>query len=297
MGKMIGMALAVAGGCLALLLILGLRQYQLNGQFAAISSQSERAIFHFATIRESMTQALIRQNWPNLLQSVPEIEQLNAELIGIQENQLIPAEIKLALVDKVDAAGMVITLRALQNDGDRPALTAKLQEQLRSTMDQLLRYDRLIVSQVRERIVRFQMLMIGIMGLIISLASFSLVSVYRNAVVPLRLLIGQLECGDSLAQGLTCPATSCQEVQALTRAVANVLTEGRSAGLAREEDGDMALLAATINETANGLNGIINYAQLLADSRGADLAVHEQEILAKIIAGGTELAETWRKIT
>ena len=295
---MIGAALVVAGGCLALLLVLGLRQNQLNGQFTAITSQSERALFHFATIRESMTQALIEQNWPSLMPAIPEIERFNTELAQIEENPLIPAEIKLALVDKVDTAGMVITIRSLQNDGDRPAQQRALQQQLRSTIDHLLRYDRIIVAQVRERLVRFQALVIGIMGLIISLASFSLVLVYRNAVVPLVHLIDQLDRSDTPPRELTLLPRSCREVRILTWAVTKALADrnGPSPG-GRSEESDTNLLAATINETANGLNGIINYAQLLADSGETKLSTDEREILAKIITGGTALAEAWRKIT
>ena len=66
------------------------------------------------------------------------------------------------------------------------------------------------------------------------------------------------------------------------------------------EDGisglEQALLAETVNETANRLNGIINYAQLLADDDSSTLTEQERQLLQKIIDNGNSIAVTWKKV-
>ena len=58
-----------------------------------------------------------------------------------------------------------------------------------------------------------------------------------------------------------------------------------------------ALLAETVNETTNRLNGIINYAQLLYDSSDQQQLTDEQvEMLQKIIDSGVQIADEWQKI-
>jgi hypothetical protein len=58
-----------------------------------------------------------------------------------------------------------------------------------------------------------------------------------------------------------------------------------------------ALLAETVNETTNRLNGIINYAQLLKDSaEHLSMTQEQQEMLEKIIDSGAYIAEEWQNI-
>jgi len=61
---------------------------------------------------------------------------------------------------------------------------------------------------------------------------------------------------------------------------------------------DSKLLSTTINESANGLNGIINYAQLLLESEGADqFGVEHRKMLENIIDNGERIAGQWQKIS
>jgi nitrate/nitrite-specific signal transduction histidine kinase len=58
-----------------------------------------------------------------------------------------------------------------------------------------------------------------------------------------------------------------------------------------------ALLAETVNETTNRLNGIMNYAQLLYDSSDQMQMKEEQKsMLRKIMDGGVDIAHEWQKI-
>jgi len=59
----------------------------------------------------------------------------------------------------------------------------------------------------------------------------------------------------------------------------------------------LTMLAETVNETTNQLNGIINYAQLLTDMAEDEASSPEKrEMLRKIIEGGTRIAGIWRKV-
>lgn len=289
----------MVGSFLSLIILLGARQYVLSGQYNRIIEQSERAIFHFATIRELITESLIDKSWQRLEGAVPEIEKLNSELVRLQENTLIPTEFKLAMVNKVDLAGIIISVRRLVNGEENIRESKLLQEQMRSIADHLLQYDRIIVSQVRARILNFQMIIIGAMGLIISLASFSLNRLYKNTVVPLLRISNQLQSAGELPQEIMCGPDTCREVYDLIEEIRNLSANAPRTGERSDGGGNglqQSLLAEKVNETTNQLNGIINYAQILADDESRSLTDQDKEILQKIIDGGVSIAQTWQKI-
>jgi len=295
--KLVWAAYGVVGCLLALIIMLGIRQYVLSDQYNSIIGQSEKAIFHFSTIREAITESLIDERWQRLESVIPEIEKLNSELVRLQESTLIPSEFKLALVDKIDLAGIIITVRRLMHGEGDISQSKGLQEQMRAIADHLLQYDRIIASQARSRILNFQMVIIGALGLIISLASFSLNKLYKNTVVPLLKVAAQLRTAGKLAEDVDYGPDVSQEiveviegVKSLSSNSENVLREDGISGL------EQALLAETVNETANRLNGIINYAQLLADDDSSTLTEQERQLLQKIIDNGNSIAVTWKKV-
>jgi hypothetical protein len=297
--KRVWASFLVVGMLLALIILLGLRQYVLSGQYAALIEQSERAIFQFATLRESVTDSLVDANWKRLEPVIPEIEKLHSDLTRLHENGLIPTEFKLAMVDKVDLAGIIITIRRLMDGGENAEQAKSLQEQMRFIADRLLRYDRIIVSQARGRILRFQMVIIGTMGLIISLASFSLNRLYRNNVVPLLSISHQLQSAGQLSEEIQCGPDTSREVADLVEEIRKLAANAGQAdkyAVSGESSLQHAILADMINETTNQLNGIINYAQIIADDADRDLSDRQREMLHKIIDSGQNIAKTWQKI-
>jgi signal transduction histidine kinase len=176
----------------------------------------------------------------------------------------------------------------------------ELQERLRAISDYLIHYDRIIVSQARERIVNFQMVVIGALGLIISLASLSLILLYRNTVSPLLLLSRQVQSEAFLEDGIVLNQPVAREVADLAEAIGQLALRSSNEGEKIEQNGTevKALLAETVNETTNRLNGIINYAQLLSDSADQlGMAEDQKEMLQKIIDSGVNIAREWQKIT
>ncbi|MGB3211781.1 MAG: hypothetical protein WBB19_13840 [Desulforhopalus sp.] len=296
--RLVWLAFFVVSVLLAGIILLGGYQYRLAGNYSRVIKQNESALFHFLTIRETITETLIAGNWVQLERVIGDIEKLNSELARLKENKLVSAELKLALVDKIDLTGLAILLRQVITDPDKIKRSRQLQEQLRSISDYLLQYDRIIVGQARERIVNFQMVVIGALGLIISLASFSLILLYRNTVSPLLQMSRQMQSDTFEVNGLSLEQPVAKEVADLADAIGQLaLRSGGGAGMESNGRDVNALLAEKVNETTNRLNGIINYAQLLSDSAD-QLPLTEEHIvmLQKIIDSGAYIAKEWQKI-
>jgi len=296
--KLVWLAFLVVSVLLAGIILLGAYQYRLAGAYSKVINQNESALFRFMTIREAITEILISSKWEQLERVTGDVEKLNSELARLKENKLVSAELKLALVDKIDLTGLVILMRQVASDPDKLKRSSQLQEQLRSISDYLLQYDRIIVGQARERIVNFQKVVIGALGLIISLASFSLILLYRNTVSPLIQLSRRMQSNSFEADGLTLEQPVAKEVADLATAIEQLSLRSK-AGPAQESNGRdvKALLAETVNETTNRLNGIINYAQLLYDSSDQLQLTKEQlAMLQKIIDSGVHIAHEWQQI-
>ena len=289
------------GGLLLLIIILGGRQMQLNRQFSEVISQSEQAIFHFSTIRESITSSLTENQWDRLGQVIPEVESFNSRLTRMQEDTLIPAEFRLTMADRVDMPGLVISLKKIIGGVERAAEQRRLQDQLRAIADHLLRYDRIIVGQARVGIVDLQKIIIGIMGIGLTFASFVLIMLHRDTASALLCLTEEVRTFDFQKPEISCPKNTCRELADLHVVINELADRARqvvpeNAGIGKQEA--QALLAETINETTNQLNGMMNYAQLLSDTADdQDLSEEQKEMLQKIIEGGSKIASVWRRTT
>lgn len=285
----------VAVACLlALVMILGFRQYQLAGEYNTIIAQSEAAIFQFSTIREEITSALIEQDWNKVVAASQDLKELNSSVSRLMENSLIPAEYKLDMAKQVDLSSLALSTKNILNAQDQKALSLNLQHQIRTLADYLLRFDRIIVSQMRAKVVRFQTIMIGALGSIICIITFSLILLYQKTVLPLLNLVAQARSTDIASTGLQYNPDSCAEIAELADSI-NTLLEGGCAppsdiGLHHNEQ-----LTAIINEGTNLSNGIINYAQLLSDSCQEGSA-EDRSLLTRIIADGERIAGIFKKI-
>jgi hypothetical protein len=294
--RLLWLAFVLTVVVLALIVTFGVRQFQLNRQYNEITSQSGGMIFRFATIREMITAGLIENSRAKLVQAIPELEKLHADIGRMEEQPSIPPQMRMAMVGRLDLAAIVISLRKLIDDEQRTDRGLQLQEQLRMVADQLLQYDRIIVGQARASIVDLQKTIIGIMGLGISLASIGLVYLYRNTLVPLLKLTEHLRVAEDSGEQVVAGAHACRELIDLTKAIEDHLHVCRHNGES-EDAAAMTMLAETVNETTNQLNGIINYAQLLTDmAEEKASSPEEREMLRKIIDGGTRIAGIWRKI-
>ncbi len=296
--RLVWLAFLIVGVMLGGIVVLGAYQWKLTSQYTDIIDLNERALFHFMTIRETITEALIEGQFEPSNRVIKDIEMLNSELTHLKENKVVSPELKFALADKIDLAGLAILLRQVKGDPGQIEKRKLLQKRLRTISDYLIQYDRIIAGQARARIVNFQKVVIGALGLIISLTSFSLILLYQNTVSPLLKLSKYLQTEDELPTVFELGTPAVKEVADLASSI-ELLAE--KAVLAQENlpdsNGSKNLLADAINETTNQLNGIINYAQLLHDSTDSDEEDDERALmLQKIIENGVNIAGEWQKL-
>lgn len=254
---------------LGVVIFFSFGQYRLNVQYRQIIKQSEKAIFEFNAIREQIVAALIEKDFQNIIIIADKLNNLNSTLVVLQENDLIPAQYKLDLANRVDLTEMVIVAQNLANVKEKTKSSLRLQSQLRGLGEYLMRFDRVIVAQMKAKVVHFQKIIIGILGAILSFITFALLFLYKRTIVPLHAFLEQIKKESVLDNGLASIDSSSSEINELRGAMNDIIESCRSTGdneseTVEKETGDR--LAGVINAITNLLNGIINYAQLLSDS-------------------------------
>lgn len=287
----------VVGISLSVLIGLGIRQVQLNREYSDISGLSEKTLFAFSTVREQVTEALISRNEQLLKGVIPEIEELNNTISRFFDSDIIPGQYKLALTERIDLAGLVIDIRKVGSESDDPDTGLKLQQDMRLIGDNLMKIDRVITGQIRNGVVGFQLSIIGVMGLLISSLCFILILLYRRTISPLFELARQIGGTQVEYDRVDCAAEAANEIAEITDSLKRMMAKHRSAeaDLSQPRE-DRETLERTINETANGLNGMINYSQLLLESE-AQLSEKQKLMLEEIINSGERIADQWQKLS
>lgn len=283
---------------LIFVVVLCIRQYQLTARYNTTISQSEEVIFQFATIREQITASLIEKNWEKINSVADQLKKLNSALVRLQENTLIPGEYRLDMAKQVDLSGLSISSKEISSSDDKITHSLRLQEKMRALADYLMQFDRIIVSQMKAKVVQFQTVMIGVLGAVICLISFSLIFLYRKTMLPLLHLTVQAEDPEILINGFSYDNSTCTEIALLADSVNNVFMKSSTNSVS---DSNFQInneeLPEIINEINNLSNGIINYAQLLSDSyREVEIGQEETKILQNIIDTAEQIAQLNKEI-
>lgn len=282
---------------LGLVIFLGVNQYLVADRYNAVIEAGEKAIFRFATVRELVTEALIERDIKKLEQLVPELEDVHSALKRLQETPQTPAEFELGFIDKIDIAGIVITIKRIGAAGFPDSEIAAVQREMRTIADHLIKFDRVVVGQARSRMVNLQLVIIGSMGIAVTIVSFSLIILYRNSIVPMLFLTDQLRQENIEPEDIAVPAGSSREVAELAEIIRQRQADSCGRGpWNNTEELQYSVLAEIVNETTNRLNGIINYAQLLYDMGDRENPAQNKELLGKIMTAGSEIAGIWKKI-
>lgn len=282
---------------LGMVIILGARQYALSGKYTAIITENEKALFHFITIREALTEALITKDSPKLLTLIPDIEKLNATFSRMQETPYVPAELKLDLLNRIDLPGIVIQMRKLSSEAGGDSEKQNVQEEMRNIGTYLVQYDRILATQARSRIHDLQLIIIGSMGIIISILSFSLILLYRNSILPVLNITKQLQQDNSADTTIIPESNPSLETLELIEAIHSQIGAMQTLNSIRDEEDSAqhSNLIDQINGSTNHLNGLINYAQLLADTDEHLYSAQQKELLGKIIETSTEIERSWKQ--
>ncbi len=284
--KLLGaLSFSIISALLIFVIFLSVRQYQLTGRYNGIITQSEEMIFEFSTVREQITTALIGQKWNQVSLSAIDLKNINTSLSRIQENTLIPSEYRLDLAKNADIGGIALLAKELSIGSQQTEKSLQLQDKMRNLSGYLIRFDRIIVSQMRSKVVEFQTLMIGSLAIIICLISFSLTLFYKKTIVPLFQLKQQIDNLDTENSLLISDPSTCLELQEFTASVNELLSTSanneNSATYLPELDEKLGNL---LNESTNLANGIINYAQLLTDTyREVEMGSEETKLLQSIM--------------
>jgi methyl-accepting chemotaxis protein len=294
---------AVTFLCAALLLgalvLTGIRQNILTSDYSTIVKESESTIFLYATIQEQATEGLLSRDPSHLLGAAKEFEQLQSRYVAMLDSRLIPSQYKLSFLQDLDLGRVVINLRNLAENPTNEDLILSIIGQLRQMNKQFLQFDRIVVNDMRNRVMQYQKRALVLMGMIIFLTCVSLIILYLKSVKPLIDLGTQAE--QALLDGNPLKyekeKKSSVEVRSLITSFNQLLQKTKE-----ESPDDLthnrreAEFSAIINEATNRLNGIINYSQLLADYCEAEQVGGEQkQILYKIIQDGEKCAAILRK--
>jgi len=284
--KILGaLSFTIISTLLIFVIFLSFRQYQLTGRYNSIITQSEEMIFEFSTVREQISTALIGRQWNQVSLSAADLKNINTSLSRILENTLIPSEYRLDLSKNADIGGIAILAKELSIGSRQTAKSLELQDKMRNLSGYLIRFDRIIVSQMRSKVVQFQTLMIGSLAIIICLISFSLTLFYRKTIVPLFRLKQQIDNIDLENFQLLSDPTNCIELQEFTASVNELLSRSVNSNNVPVNLSELdERLGNLFNESTNLANGIINYAQLLTDTyREVEMGNEETTILQSIM--------------
>ncbi len=296
--KMSALAFMGVTVLLIFVIILGIRQYQLGTRYNAVITQSEKVIFQFSTIREQITTSLIERDYEKIDLAADQLNTLNSLLARLQENTFIPGEYRLDMARQADLSGLAIFAKKILTSGDKVSQGLILQNKMRSLAEYMLKFDRIIVSQMRAKVVQFQATMIGALGAVICLISFSLIFFYKKTMLPLLHLARQAKEADILTDGLSYDHDACSEIAFFINSINGLLTRS---GDKQQTEGEWQQnneqFAENINTSNNLSNGIINYAQLLADSyREVEIGAEETKILQNIIDTAEQIAQLNKEI-
>jgi len=284
---------------LGVLVLTGFLQNNLVDGYNSVVRESEGTIFLYSTIREQATEGLLSKDPAPLLGAAKEFEKLHGRHTSMLENHLIPSQYKLSFLQDLDLGQVVINLKKLAEEPDNGNLTKEIMRDLRQINKQFLQFDRIIISEMRNRVMQYQKRALILMGLIISLTCFTLIILYQKSVKPLLYLTEQIEKTLSNDEPVTMieEKNSSIEVKKLFSSLNQLLQsnqENTSPDPAHSQR--EAEFSAIVNEVTNGLNGIINYSQLLSDyCETENMGDEQKQILQKIIKAGEKNAAILQK--
>ncbi|MHB8811202.1 MAG: hypothetical protein ACYC9M_14500 [Desulfobulbaceae bacterium] len=280
--KILYTVFCAVGALLALVVVLGLLQYRFTHEYDTIIYQGEKILFRFDTLRELLTRSMLAGTSTDVEDVAGKIDALNVDLNRLLENPLVPGEYKLALINQVDLPGMALLARKVAQEPGDSKTVLQLHDQLRSLADNLMQFDRVLTSQMKTRLIRFQGLAIGALTLIIASVSLLVLFLYQKALMPLITLDQYLQ-QTNLSDPLPVDANACREIAELTEKINELILEGVYVA-SRSEDGRgrFSFSPQELNNLSNALNGIMNYTQLLLDESEKNQDEELLKLLLKI---------------
>ncbi|MEN8188650.1 MAG: hypothetical protein ABFS19_02295 [Thermodesulfobacteriota bacterium] len=295
--KLIVATFVLIGILLGLLLLTALRQNNLTNRYSSAIGESEQIIFRYTLLRDKTVEGILLGDASLLKNSGEDFTGFHHRYNEMLENSLIPSHYKLTLLEKIDLSKLIQQLEKLANDTGNKELAAEIIDRLRLISDQFLRFDRVVVAELKGEVIQFQKVAMGLMGLLIVVITAVLLLLYRRAFIPLIILRRNAARSENSNDALTAPQGSCEEIIELVEIINSSPdkvpeNEERRAAIELREH----RVSTMINEVTNLQNGIINYGQLLADyCTDQQVGGEQKEILQRIISSGEKSAAILQK--
>ncbi|MDW7772811.1 MAG: GAF domain-containing protein [Desulfobulbaceae bacterium] len=193
MRKSFYITFALIAFALGSLLLLAFNQFKLYGQHENIIGQTEKFIFQYSIIREQIIEDVVTGNLAELGELSTAVEELHANIIKILDNSLIPVEYKFSFLQQIDLPGLILLLRKASTEKESTNILQSINQETRVIGERFLLFERLVLGAAKQKLVDFQLVIIGILALVVFLVIIFMVIMYRMLIVPVISLNGQAE--------------------------------------------------------------------------------------------------------
>ncbi len=193
MRKSFYITFALIGITLGALLLLAFNQFQLYGQHEKIISQTEKFIFQYSIIREQIIEDVVSGQLDELGELSSSVEELHGNIIKILDNSLIPAEYKFSFLQQIDLPGLVLLLRKASAEKGNKNILQVINQETRVIGERFLLFERLVLGYAKQKLVDFQMVIIGTLAMVVFLVIILMVVMYRLLIMPVISLTKQSE--------------------------------------------------------------------------------------------------------
>jgi signal transduction histidine kinase len=221
---------ALIGVVLGFLLLLAFNQFKLYGQHEKIISQTEEFIFQYSIIREQIIEDVVTGRLDELSEISTSVEALHTSIIKILDNSLIPPEYKFSFLQQIDLPGLVLLLRRASAEQENQKILQIINQETRVIGERFILFERLVLGYAKQKLVDFQMVIIGTLALVVFLVIILMVIMYRLLIMPVISLTKQSEYVQQGQQDKIYIPHGWREISILSEKMSELLeeSEGRS---------------------------------------------------------------------
>ena len=156
------------------------------------------------------------------------VEELHNNIIKILDNRLIPAEYKFSFMQQIDLPGLILLLREQPTEKEDANLLRLINEETRIIGERFMLLERLILGYAKQKLVDFQLVIIGTLALVVFLVTTLMMITYRFLILPVINLSAQAENILQGAPGQDCKPSGWEEVINLAEKMNRLLHDVKS---------------------------------------------------------------------
>ncbi len=207
------------------LLLLAFNQFQLYGKHEQVISQTEKIIFQYAIIREQIIEDIVEDRVDQLSRVSTSIEDLHGNIIRILDSNIIPAEYKFSFMQQIDLPGLVLLLRKTNMEQKNDNLLRLINEEARVIGERFMLLERLVLGYAKQKLVDFQLIIIGILAIVVFLITVLMLFIYRMLIMPTMKLWGHTKNILNGEMSIPCDPSGWTVVAGLAININNLLAE------------------------------------------------------------------------